>query len=248
MKERKTTTKEKAGASERKRAAPTRARRSPPRHARQPFGREDWIAAARIELLAAGVNAVKIGRLARRLRVTRGGFYWHFTSRADLLRQLLKSWEHASTVAFERALTSEEIRNGPKEFLSFATLWIKETDFVPAYDNAVRDWARTSREAAAAVRRVDQRRIEVLHRIFKDLGFAEPEALVRARITYFHQVGYYALDFQEEPGRRRALAPVYLQVLSGLPLDLIEATLNNLDAAAEQSAPVPPQPAIEAAG
>src|SRR5688572_17713954 len=54
--------------------------------ARQPYGRDDWIAAARNELIAAGVDAVKVGRLARRLHVTRGGFYWHFTSRADLLR------------------------------------------------------------------------------------------------------------------------------------------------------------------
>lgn len=247
MKERKTTTKEKAAAGQRKRAAPARAR-SPARNVRQPFGREDWIAAARIELIAAGVNAVKIGRLARRLRVTRGGFYWHFTSRADLLRQLLKAWEHASTVAFERTLTSEDIRNGPKEFLSFAALWIRETEFVPAYDTAVRDWARTSREAAAAVARVDQRRIDVLHRIFKELGFSEPEALVRARITYFHQVGYYALDFQENPERRRALAPVYLQVLSGLPLDLIVRTLAESDSQAPPSAAPLPHPAGEAAG
>jgi AcrR family transcriptional regulator len=213
-----------------------RARRSSSRNVRQPLGREDWIAAARIELIAAGVNAVKVDRLARRLRVTRGGFYWHFTSRADLLRGLLKSWERESTVSFERVLTSEESRNGPAEFLAFAGLWIRETEFVPAYDTAVRDWARVSRDAAAAVRRVDERRIEVLHRIFKDLGFVEPEALVRARITYFHQVGYYAIDMHEERGRRRELAPVYLQVLSGLPLSLIVSTLAQIGAAEESSA------------
>lgn len=225
MKERKKKAKKQAGAGGRKRKTPEQARRRAARTVRQPFSREDWISAARVELIAAGVNAVKVGLLARRMRVTRGSFYWHFTGQADLLRDLLKSWEHTSTVSFERVLTAGESRNGPAEFLAFASLWIKETEFMPAYDTAVRDWARTSREAAAAVRRVDQRRIDVLHRIFKDLGFAGPEALVRARITYFHQIGYYAIDMQEDPERRRALVPVYLQVLSGLPMDLIVSTL-----------------------
>jgi AcrR family transcriptional regulator len=231
MKERKKTSKERPATATR-----ARARRSSSGNVRQPFGREDWIAAARIELIAAGVNAVKVGRLARRLRVTRGGFYWHFTSQADLLRGLLKSWEHTSTVSFERVLTGEDSRNGTAEFLAFANLWIEETEFVPAYDMAVRDWARTSREAAVAVRRVDERRIDVLHRIFKDLGFADPEALVRARISYFHQVGYYAIDFHEDRERRRALAPIYLQVLSGLPIELITSTLARIEAAEQSQA------------
>lgn len=208
-----------------------RPRRATSGNARQPLSREDWIAAARAELIRGGVDAVKVDRLARRMRVTRGSFYWHFTSRADLLRALLESWERAGIASFERVLGDRDSRNGPAEFLAFANLWIEETEFVPGYDTAVRDWARTSREVAAVVRRVDQRRIDVLHRIFMDLGFVEPEALVRARITYFHQIGYYAIDMQEVPGRRRELAPTYLQVLSGLPMEQIVSTLAQAQAA-----------------
>jgi hypothetical protein len=79
----------------------------------------------------------------------------------------------------------------------------------------VRDWARTSKSAAAAIRRVDARRIDILHAVFRDLGYADPEAMVRARVTYFHQVGYYAVNLREEPEARKALVPVYIQVLAG---------------------------------
>lgn len=201
------------------------ARSGIPRSSGRSLGRDDWIEVARQELIAGGVDAVKIGRLARRLRVTRGGFYWHFASREDLLQGLLGAWELSSVATFERSLGSEGGSCGRAEFLAFARLWVTETDFVPAYDTAVRDWARISAEAAAAVRRVDQRRIEILHRIFRDLGFTEPEALVRARIAYFHQVGYYAVDLPETRQRRLALVPMYLQVLSGLPAELIAAEL-----------------------
>src|SRR5580704_12602543 len=85
------------------------------RGTRQLLAPQDWITAARIELIAGGVNAVKVDRLARRLRLTRGSFYWHFKNRSHLLRDLLKSWEQTNSAAFERALT----RDGSEEFLAF---------------------------------------------------------------------------------------------------------------------------------
>lgn len=182
------------------------------------LSRDDWIAAARALLIARGVNAVKIGPLARRLRVTRGSFYWHFTSRADLLRELLQSWELTNTVPFERSLANGA-DNGVRELATIMNLWLAETEYSPAFDTAVRDWARTSIEVATVVARVDERRIAILHRIFKDLGFGEPEALVRARVAYFHQVGYYALEFKEKRKRRLSLAPYYMSILSGVPVE-----------------------------
>jgi AcrR family transcriptional regulator len=189
---------------------------------RETLGREDWILAAQKELISGGINAVKVERLARRLRVTRGSFYWHFTSHGDLLRELLKSWERTNTEPFERALTGNGAPHGMKEFIAVIHLWIDETDYSPPFDTAVRDWARTSREAAAAVRSADERRIAVLHRIFLDIGFADPEALIRARVTYFHQVGYYALAIREDEETRRKLVPLYCQVLLGSSEELVQ--------------------------
>lgn len=183
---------------------------------RRTLDREAWVGAARSELLRGGIAAVKIGRLAGRLGATRGSFYWHFVDRDDLLRELLVDWEASNTAPFERILT--EGKNGVAEFEAVVELWLAEREYSPAFDTAVRDWARIDPVVAAAVRRADERRIDVLRRIFVDLGFREPEALVRARITYFHQVGYYTLGLAEEPARRRELLPLYVQVLLGRPI------------------------------
>jgi hypothetical protein len=48
-----------------------------------------------------------------------------------------------------------------------------------------------------------------------DLGYDPQEAEIRARITYFHQVGYYALGLKESDRTRRKLAPIYTRVLLG---------------------------------
>lgn len=192
-----------------------KARESIRRADRSSIGRDVWIDAARSELVRHGVLGVKIGRLARRLRVTRGGFYWHFKNRADLLRQLLADWEATNTAPFERVISTDG--NGIREFQAVVDLWVSEKDYSPAFDTAVRDWARKSKEVAAAVHRADNKRIEVLRRIFLDMGYADPEALVRARIAYFHQVGYYTLGIVDDPIRRLQLVPTYVAVLAGTP-------------------------------
>jgi len=190
---------------------------------RQALGRNDWLAVARTELMSGGIGAVKVKQLARRLRVTRGSFYWHFTSHADLLRELLKSWEEVNTDPFERILHSRGAQDGVRQFVEIIHLWADEKEYSPAFDTAVRDWARTSKEAASAVRRADERRIEALRQIFLAIGFPDTEALIRARVAYFHQVGYYALQIREDPATRRQLIPLYCQVLLGTSNERVAA-------------------------
>lgn len=202
----------------------SRSARRPREAARQLLRPDDWVAAAQAELVKSGVSAVTVGRLARRLKVTRGSFYWHFKNHGDLLRALLKFWEEANTGSFERALASSNGGDGVSEFLAIVNLLLAEKEYSPAFDLAVRDWARTSREAATAVRRADERRMQVLHRTFLDMGFADPEALVRARVTYFQQIGYYTLGIHEDPEARRKLLPYYLRVLVGKSIEEMVST------------------------
>jgi len=178
------------------------------------LSRSDWLAAARSALLAGGIESVKVDSLAKALNVTRGGFYWHFKNRKDLLDALLHHWEQQTKQTFESVLQSDKA-NGEAELIALINAWIDEDIYSPAYDSAVRDWARKSAAVAKAVRRVDNHRVEIIQRIFMDLDFPEKEAFIRARIMYFHQVGYYTLGLGESRERRRTLMPYYLDALSG---------------------------------
>lgn len=188
-----------------------------PKRAASRLGREDWIGAARRALIRAGVGEVKVDVLARALRVTRGSFYWHFKDRDDLLCALLASWVHTNTEPFQRVLKADT-SNPVVQYRRFLEIWIRATEFDPAYDSAVRDWARTSSEAAARVSRADETRMAILRDILRRMGYGAVEAEVRARVTYYHQVGYYALHIVESQRLRRALLPTYFHVLAGVPM------------------------------
>lgn len=181
---------------------------------RAPLGRRAWLDAARIALIRDGIRGVEIGRLARTLRVTRGGFYWFFSSRAQLLEELLGDWERTSASLFEGVLKRDS-SSGLEEFDALIRLWVDERDYDPAWDAAIRNWAQTSSRVAKVVHRVDEKRVDVLRQVFLDLGYKEIESLVRARITYYHQVGYYALGIRQTAAERLELLPHYRRVLIG---------------------------------
>lgn len=175
--------------------------------------REDWIAIARKTLVTAGIDDVKVDRLAKRLGVTRGSFYWHFQSRSDLLQALLKDWEARNLV--EIAQVEEHWTSSGPELSDVVRSWMSEDSAFLAFDLAVRGWARKAPSVAKAVHRVDDAWIALLEEVFRHSGYGGDEALVRARIVYFHQIGYYALDIRETLEERVRLIPIYYEALLG---------------------------------
>lgn len=76
---------------------------------------DDWIRAAAEVLVDKSVDAVRVEVLSKNLGVTRGGFYWHFKDRDDLLRQLLVWWRDTAT---EQIIDHFETRSiKPRELL-----------------------------------------------------------------------------------------------------------------------------------
>jgi AcrR family transcriptional regulator len=180
----------------------------------RPQGREIWLDTARQALIEEGTAGVEINKLAKRLGGSRSSFYWFFKNRAQLLEELVGYWAQTSTVLFEKVLQAPG-RSGVEEYLAMTNLWIDENEYDPKWDGAVRDWARTSQTVRKVVQAVDQKRIDVLERIFNDMGYTGKEAHVRARVMYYHQVGYYAMGVDESQKERRALIPYYQKVLTG---------------------------------
>ena len=184
------------------------------RKKRNPLGRDIWLDTARKALVEEGTAGVEINKLAKRLGVSRGGFYWFFKSRKQLLDELLAYWADTSTILFERILQASG-HDGMQAYKEITHLWINESEYDPKWDGAVRDWARTSAAVLKVVRSVDDRRIAYLEQMFLNLGYKGKDAQIRARIMYYHQVGYYALGVRESRKQRLDLMPFYTKALTG---------------------------------
>jgi len=174
---------------------------------------QDWIDLAKETLITEGLPGVKVDRLAKKAGVTRGGFYYRFQSRQALLDALLKHWQATNHKPIVDALSGP---GAPAErFQALMNLWLEERDFDPDYDIAIRSWSRVSPKVAKAVHRIDDIRIDAFKQLFLDAGYPEDEAFIRARITYFHQIGYYAMGVHESTKRRKELSQLYYRILTG---------------------------------
>jgi AcrR family transcriptional regulator len=76
--------------------------------------RNDWLYLA-LQLLSEGDATLNISKMAQRLDVARGSFYWHFQNRAELLESALKLWQQRATEQYINALTKNIV--GPQRRL-----------------------------------------------------------------------------------------------------------------------------------
>jgi AcrR family transcriptional regulator len=176
--------------------------------------RAQWIAAAQDALIHTGVDSVRPETLAATLGAEPEGFHQHFESRADLLSALLTAWEQTSLKPVE-AVDAMPGAEAFERFEAFMATWVDSEPHSPVYDSAIRHWAQIDDEVAARVGKLDDLRIARLTQIFRELGHEQEEAFIRARITYFHQIGYYAMGVKETRESRRQYWPLYMWILTG---------------------------------
>jgi AcrR family transcriptional regulator len=150
--------------------------------------RRDWIEAAYQELARAGERGVTINALARRLGVTKGSFYWHFTDRPELMRALLDRWAHERTdevLGLSLGSTTD-----PRERLRRIQVLGRE---VAPIDRAMRLWAQHEQAAEEAVRHADRALLGHIAGCLEDLGFGAEDAGLRARLMLRSWVGGYLM-------------------------------------------------------
>ena len=175
---------------------------------------EGWVNAAKVALIEEGIGAVKIDRLAQRLKVSRGGFYHFFKTPHAILEALLQDWRMNNRFAREDLDTST-VEATLASFREVTRNLVHESGFDPQYDLAIREWARISQPVADVVHAVDEKRIDTMRKLFLGFGYKPKDALIRARVFYWHQIGYYSIGVRETVDEREANIETYLEVLGG---------------------------------
>lgn len=144
-----------------------------------------WVEAAFDLLADGGVEAVRVGPLAKRLGVTRGSFYWHFKDREALHQAMLKAWrERASYQVFNRVERTAEPAQARLERLLALPYSSPRSARGAAIELAIRLWARRDRSAAKAVRHIDRTRIDYFTKLMQEHGLPREEARQRAFLFY----------------------------------------------------------------
>ena len=183
---------------------------------RNQLQRFDWLSKALEIFIEEGIDAVRITRLADDLGVTRGSFYWHFRNRKDLIESLVSYWKDKNTAAIvdsmARATTLDD------GIFRFFETCIDPALFDPRLDLALREWARRSVDIRALVDTEDEARIEALRQFYLRFDYPMPQALIRARVLYYSQIGFYALGTRESMKARLNYTAACFEAFTGRQL------------------------------
>lgn len=143
-------------------------------------------------LAERGLEGLAIEPLARRLGVTKGSFYWHFSDRKALLKAALTTWEsadaHNLSVLLENRLPAREkliqfFHTSSRPHLTHQVY----SALLAAPQNRNRDaWLN------AVLQRVDEHRIQQISQAFAEL---DPQrGAFQARLAYYAYVGFLQLQ------------------------------------------------------
>lgn len=164
--------------------------------------RDAWIDAGLAALADGGPDTVKIERLARRLGVTKGGFYGYFVNRQALLDAMLDSWERDSTQAVVEQVEREALGDGASAIRAAQLTWAPGG--LLEADVAIREWARRDKDVASRLAKVDSYRLDYLRRKMHALCDDPREAEARSLTAYWVAIGMqYAAAPLRDFGRQR---------------------------------------------
>lgn len=149
------------------------------RKKRNRVSKADWLEKALEVLENDGLDEVKIDRLARELKVSRSGFYWHFENRQALIRAMIEYWgtEFTSVVSTNRKL----LNVSPKERLYRIMKMILEHNLI-RYELPMRACAEMDPVAKELVNRIYQERLDYLRSTFSEMGFEGEDLEMRTHL------------------------------------------------------------------
>ena len=170
------------------------------------------------QLAASGPDAVSIAAVSSKLGVTKGSFYWHFSSRDEFLQAILDDWALNATRRIIHVLEQSNL-SAQEKIRKLARLGVSSsvTDYGGALELAMRTWARTDRKVRNAVAAVDRERLAYLTQLFAE-ALPQADAELLACMHYSFSTGLRLMfSYSDEERlrlRERALDQVFFPMTS----------------------------------
>ena len=164
---------------------------------RTQLDRSAWVAGATEVLAEEGIAGLRVEVLAKRLKVTKGSFYWHFTDRRDLLMAVLAHWKEGRIRDIIKQTRAQPGRELEQIYHVIDVYSASRSRRGMMIELAVRDWARRDAEAGAIVAEVDDVRLRCARDLFLACGVPMDEASSRCMLLYAYVFGVSLMIYEK---------------------------------------------------
>lgn len=182
---------------------------------RQRGSKELWLDTAYEVLVSDGIDAVKVMTLAKKMNLTRTGFYWFFADLNELHSAMIERWENQNTGNLvERC--NMKASSICEALFNVMDCWLDPSLFDAGLDLAIRNWARVAPDLQRRLNNADRLRIDAVADMFRRHGFSQAQADVRSLTVIYTQIGYISMQITENDVERLARVQHYVELFAGV--------------------------------
>ncbi|MBA6419434.1 TetR/AcrR family transcriptional regulator [Pseudomonas neustonica] len=188
------------------------------------LSQQDWFNAATEAILEGGFDQLRVLPLAKRLKVTRGSFYWHFDDLGSFIHLFLDQWQALRMRGLRYWQPGKDPSLSPEQEVDRVLTLMFEGPAVEfkrmKVEFAIRDYAQRDDYARNIVATVDNARVEQSAQLLEPL-VAPGTARAMALIQYSTVLGSVLL-FRGQLGGDESLATIrnhWQQLLNGPQAD-----------------------------
>lgn len=161
------------------------------RNTRVLLSREHWVEAAIDELSVSGLDGVAVESLARRLKISKGSFYWHFRDRKELVAMVLETWKNRAFLDVVAALGS--IEDPRRRLVALVQTAWADHHHLKAEGALVSAAVAGNQQVIPVVREVIAGRLDYLRGLYREMGLSPNEAGSWAITAYSAYAGLVQL-------------------------------------------------------
>ena len=164
--------------------------------------KQDWINLGYRLFSEQGIKGIVVEKMAKKLKVNKSSFYWHFKTKKDFVTEIVSYWVSESTNQIISLTNSE--KSGKEKFNKLIELSFKKDPFLDL-NFFLKRYALKNKKIQSIIDKIDNQRIEYTKNILTEMGFTENEAKIKALLFYKYLIGYHEMIRYKKQSKNYAI-------------------------------------------
>ncbi len=152
--------------------------------------KEDWVSLGYRIFSEQGEPGIIVEKMAKKLKVNKSSFYWHFKTRKEFINELTVFWVNSAT---EQIIHLTNIRSTAKQKVKTLVSLIYKQD--PNFDFLffLKRYAQKEKKIQEVIDSIENKRIQYANDLLLELGYSKQEASIKSAILYKHFLAYHEI-------------------------------------------------------
>lgn len=164
--------------------------------------KQDWIILGYKLFSEMGISGIVVEKMAKKLKVNKSSFYWHFKTKKEFIDELVSFWISIDTNKTISAVQNE--KNAFKKFDKLTELVFKQEPYVD-FIFYLKRYAQKNNNIQLIIDNIDNQRIEFTKNILIEMGYSLKEATIKSSIFYKYLIGYHEMIRYKKQSRNYKL-------------------------------------------